>query len=723
MKTPALVRLVLLMFSLLLLAGCSAESKRARALERADGFYKSGDQERARIEYQNVLQGDPDNLVANERLALIWLDRGSPIRAAGYLSKVKTVAPGNLELRLKLAQILLSLGGAAEARREATYVLERTSRFEEAFVLLTESIRNPDDFNAADQILQKVTDKSSVSYLIATANIAILRGDIATAKTHLQRAVARDPKSPEARMALASFYTAQGSPAEARAEFKQGADLSAPNGLARLKYATYLMQTGANGEATEYLKEMVRLAPNYLPSLRALAQISIAERKFEEAQTRIQDIFAKEPFDYEARILRARLHIGQGETKRGIEELEKIGREFPGIGAEKHQLGLAYLQENDIPNAIKALQEAAGRNPDNLEATVLLAQLNLRTNTPQPAAYAMAELLSRRPNFIQGYPVLVEAARAIGKVDLAAQLIARSLALSPKNPQLHFWLGVVKGQEQKLDESRQAFEKALELSPTYAAAEVELVALDLREKKPAEALVRTRKMVAQAPTSALAHFLEGRVLAAQKQWAPAEASVLKALELDPRQPGVYGLLADIYREQKDNPATAARVDALLARRPTDEFAVIVVAQFHGLKNDHARARDVYEGFLKTKPDAVVILNNLASLYDEKLAQPDRALEFARKARQIDPRSPVIADTLGWILYRKKQYEEAAPLLEDAAKGLPNMPEVQYHLGLVQQALGRKDAAIAALKAAVNAPANFAEKETAKRELDKLEGRN
>ena len=165
MKIPVPLRSIFLIASVLVFWGCSAESKRASALERADKYYKSGDRERARIEYQNLLQKAPDDFVANERLALIWLDRGSPIRAARYLSKLKSLAPGTLEHRLKLAQIILSLGNAAEARQEAIAILERSSGFDEALVVLTESVRTPEELKIADRMLQNAADKSTAPVL------------------------------------------------------------------------------------------------------------------------------------------------------------------------------------------------------------------------------------------------------------------------------------------------------------------------------------------------------------------------------------------------------------------------------------------------------------------------------------------------------------------------------------------------------------------------------
>ena len=130
MKSP-LVHLVFVAVLAGLLAGCSAESKRLRLLERADGFYKAGDLERARIEYQNVLQLQPDDLLAHEGLATIWYNRGATLRAVSYYSKVVSLAPGNLDARLKRAQLMALINDqklSPEDRYEARLKLQKLPR-------------------------------------------------------------------------------------------------------------------------------------------------------------------------------------------------------------------------------------------------------------------------------------------------------------------------------------------------------------------------------------------------------------------------------------------------------------------------------------------------------------------------------------------------------------------------------------------------------------------
>lgn len=703
--------------------GCSAESKRAKSLDRADQHLKAKEFEKARIEYQSVLQGDPDNTVANERLAQIWLDRGSPVRAATFLTKLRTLSPGNLEVRLKLARIILALGGVAEARREAVAILERSDNFPDALVLLSDAVRGPEDLKQAEQILEKWQEKASGSYLIAAAKLKAIRGDAEGARGLYLRAVARDLKSSEPRLAYAGFLSDQNQVTEALEECRKAAEIDPTEGRIRLRYAVLLAQTGATSEAKAYLTEMTRQLPDFLPAWRALVELAIAARDYPQAQAFLQALLAKDAADYEGRLLQTRLWLAQGDTKRAIEDLEKFGREFPGLGIEKHQLALAYLQNNDAAAAAKTLQEVVSRNPDNMEAQLQLAGLQLRAGAPQAAGVAMLGVIERRPAYVPAYPILIDALRALGRLDQAVVALERGIKVAPRTYQLHYLLGVVRNQLQKPGDARQSFETVLTLMPGHEGAMAELIGLDLREKNPSAALERARSLVAKAPQSAAAHFLEARVLVARQEWTQAEQVLGTALERDPNLVAAYGLLAECYRARKNDPATLARVTGMLGKHPENEMAVVVAAQFYESIGKADEARGLYEKHLAQKPNAAEVLNNLSNLYATHLKDLDRALETARRARAAAPASPAIADTLGWLLYQKQAYQEALPLLKESAEKLSQLPEVQYHFGMVNLRLGNAEAARAALKLAVAGTSTYAGEEEAKRELAELEKRS
>ena len=75
-----------------------------------------------------------------------------------------------------------------------------------------------------------------------------------------------------------------------------------------------------------------------------------------------------------------------------------------------------------------------------------------------------------------------------------------------------------------------------------------------------------------------------------------------------------------------------------------------------------------------------------------------AEKLIRKARKYEPDSPAIIDSLGWVLHKRGEHEEALVYLEQAYAGFPD-PEVAAHIVEVLAALDRRDEAMERLLAA------------------------
>jgi predicted Zn-dependent protease len=721
-RLPLVVRITLVVTLAALFGACSKESRKERALERASTAYRAGEYEKARIEYQNVLQSFPDDSIANERLALIWYDRGATVRSMAYFSRLNLQIPANQPLRLKRARLLFNLGRVAEARREAEAVLRTSSNVPEALVLLTDTIRERDDFKAADEALQKFPDKNSVWYHLASANVQMLRGDAAGARTALQRALALDAKSPEAHAAMARFHTSQNNPTQALAEHKTAAELAPLRSPIRLAYISYLAQTGALADAVAALKELTQKAPDYLPAWRALAQVAMQERRFDDALALLQNVLKQDGSDVDTLILRSRILLAKGDAKAAIAELTQFGAALPGLGVEKHTLALAHLQNQDQASAITALEQTVAQFPENAEAILLLAQLNLRAGKPQPVAEAMAALVNKRPDLIQGYLLLIEAASAIGRLEPLAQSLVANLPNASNKAQLNYILGLVRLRQAKPAEARQSFEAALSAAPDLIMAAIELVGLDLKDGKTDAAVARAQAVVTKHPKLAAGHLLVSRAHAARKDWPAAQTAALAAADLAPNDPGVYSTVAAAFLPALDQPGVFERIEAFLGKHIAQPMAALFGGQVYSGTKDYAKARVVYEKHLAANPASSAVMNNLANLFADQLNNLDRGLELARKARELDPASPAIADTLGWLLHRKNDSRAALPLLQEAAKGLPENPEIQYHLGMVSLAAGDNAGALSALKAAAGSRFEFAGKTEAQAKLAELEQR-
>src|SRR5262249_7870729 len=104
------------------------------------------------------------------------------------------------------------------------------------------------------------------------------------------------------------------------------------------------------------------------------------------------------------------------------------------------------------------------------------------------------------------------------------------------------------------------------------------------------------------------------------------------------------------------------------------------------------------------------------LNSERLGRLDAAYDLARKARELLPNAPHTADTLGWILFKRGEYDNALRLLQEGAGKLPELAQIQFHLGMAHYMLGEEGQARESLQKAAGSEQDFPEKDEARRRL-------
>jgi tetratricopeptide (TPR) repeat protein len=136
-------------------------------------------------------------------------------------------------------------------------------------------------------------------------------------------------------------------------------------------------------------------------------------------------------------------------------------------------------------------------------------------------------------------------------------------------------------------------------------------------------------------------------------------------------------------------------------------------------NQIAKAGEHLKILLAKKPDDPTYNNDLGYIWADHDMNLDEAEQMIRKALDEDKKQRLKAnpdmkpeeakdnaaylDSLGWVLFKKKKYQEAKPILLQAVEDKEAQHiEIYDHLGDVHIALGEKEAAIAAWKKGMDA---------------------
>jgi tetratricopeptide (TPR) repeat protein len=354
--------------------------------------------------------------------------------------------------------------------------------------------------------------------------------------------------------------------------------------------------------------------------------------------------------------------------------------------------------------------------PGQIDASIALANLNLRTGDPVAAISLLKPLVAQRPDSAQARLLLAEAYRSQNNLENALAVYRQLEEDFPGNAQTSLMTGLVLLKQNQPADARQAFTEALERAPGLIPALEQLVALDLQDKQLDTATQRVETELTRNPNSAGAHLLLGRICMQKPDTTRAETEFKKAIELQPDSTEANYRLAQLYMGSKEQEKALINLHAIVGRNPKDIGALMLIGLIYEQQKNYSGARDAYEKILVVNSRYINALNNVACLYSERFNEPEKALAAAQKARELLPQEPHTADTLGWILFKKGQYRWALNLLTESAAKLPDQPEVQYHLGMARYMLGLDEPARQALQHALDLSTDFTGSAETKRRL-------
>jgi tetratricopeptide (TPR) repeat protein len=266
-------------------------------------------------------------------------------------------------------------------------------------------------------------------------------------------------------------------------------------------------------------------------------------------------------------------------------------------------------------------------------------------------------------------------------------MLTGAVALNPHAAFAYYLRGVSRLEQRKFDLALADFAKILELNPQdymgyYAQG------LLLRDKgDAAQAVALFDKALQLSPGSFSSHFNRGLAYADLGQHEKAEVDFTRAIEM-------VKPLGEIEPEEQDwqDQMTIAYLNRALARarQPSRYSEALADA-------DHARA-DWSKPF-KWNPDgALKALNDLAwflaTCPDVRFRDPARAVELAKKAIELAPKSGTRWNTVGVAHYRAGNWQAAVSALEKSialSKGHHYCIDA-FFLAMAYWQQGRKDEA-------------------------------
>jgi|UPI00036ED5B2 predicted Zn-dependent protease len=500
--------------------------------------------------------------------------------------------------------------------------------------LASKAALNDGDFNTAHMFLKTLAKRSKeIEPQLALARLYIEVNQGAKASALLQPWLAAFPITSstlehEDAVSLLQLYArslqVQGKVAEAITVLETALDNNPKLQSSRVYLVQLLLQAKQLTRAALIVQEALAQRESAI-MLNLQTDIALRQNNMKLARHSIIRLEALKPNDEQVVILRSGIEARSGHPKQAEAVLRSFLTRHPDALRVAHGLGQLLIQQKRLDDAISVYQAMLQYGEATVEIYSTLSLLHYEKKHYHKAAEALTE----------------------------------ALRLEPENDMFHFYLAVNQDLLGELDAARLHYGRVSEDHERYAMSQLRIAAIDMQQKKLAEA--------------------EQRLLALLKEKADfADAWVMLS--------GLY-LKQELYQKMLDHTQEALQLkpipNSLLLNR---------AAAFDHFKRYQEMDQSI-QTLLQQSPNDAEALNFLAYSLAERGERLDEAEGYAQRALKQQPDNGFYLDSLAWIYYQRGLYAKAVKLQRHALSKVEDIDPVMFeHLGDMLWKQGKQQAA-------------------------------
>jgi len=424
---------------------------------------------------------------------------------------------------------------------------------------------------------------------------------------------------------------------------------------ARQTLIAVLLQQGKNEQAMQEMDGLLTQTNELHPQqLLLLARMLRREENQEAAVQLLEKVIAKRGERPDALYLYAQLLEEQGNLPKATEMYRKLVALEPANPKFITTYTQLLVKQDKFTEVLAFLQKTVAKFPDQSQWRLLYVRLLLEQGQGEEAKRHMAKLLADTPEDPDLRMTMALLAIKMDDWPSAKKHLRKLLEFRQEADIARYLLGELEEDQGNWEEAMRWF-RQVEPGQHYFAAQGRMVGILLEQRKEDDALQLLRKTKAEDQEEELA------LLA-------MEAEILTRID-------------------KKEDALAA-YNAYLAKNPDTTDALYQ----RGLFAERLDRLDILEQDLRRvialEPENVEAMNALGYTLADRTDRYEEAYQLIQTALTKKPTAFHILDSMGWVLYRMKQYDKALTYLRQAYEKNPD-PEVAAHLGEVLWVQGQK----------------------------------
>jgi tetratricopeptide (TPR) repeat protein len=450
---------------------------------------------------------------------------------------------------------------------------------------------------------------------------------------------------------------------------------------------------GKDQSAFLILKHALNLDSKDVETRGMIARLLAQQGNFRAAENEYRTILSIDSTSMEAYYQLALLHLRKNEPSKAIAMYRQILRHSREFDPQIY-LGLSelYMDQKQYPEA-----ESVYRKLVDIDSTEALGYFGLGMVKSAMKDSARAEFYYLQA--LELKPGMTDARERLGELYIEGRHWEKALALfregiKTDSANVSNWLSIGDLYRQRGDSSRafESFKAVQERFPKQWQPSLSLGRMLMDSGKSRDAFEQFKRVVELSPRNFWGLLLGGISLVHQDSLSSSLSWLENALELNPEDAlgnYYYGtVLSQLNRAEEAIP----HLRSALKTRSNWVSAITALAGAYESVKDYKLADSLYTTAIRLDSANALVLNNYGYSLSVRGVRLEEAAGMARKAVGRDPENGAYQDTMGWILFRMGDYENARPYLEKAFKLRGNSADVVEHLGDLYDKLQMKQEA-------------------------------
>ena len=508
-----------------------------------------------------------------------------------------------------------------------------------------------------DEAVERPTVKRSFTadslYGLLVAELAGGRGDLDTALEQLL-AVARESRDPRVAERAARTARYLGRNDEAREAAERWVALQPRSRSARAMIARVHLERGDEQAAAEHMRALIAVSEDRELGLREVAALTSRVEQPETARAALQRLLEFHPESPVLHYAIAHQAAEAGDADGALAAVAEALALDPDY-SRAHLLRAEVLADGgDGEAALEGLAEARERLPDDRDLALGEVRLLVAERAHERAIGVMQEVFEAFGDDRQLVNELARTALHIGVLDDARIYFQRQLAMNGRGDEARYYLGRIAERQGDCDEAMSHYIRVSGRQHGFEAQQRFAVCL---------------ADVGRSDEARL-HFERLR----------------HAYDSDEAQRALVRTQAEIERNAGEPEQALGVVSAALEDHPEDDEIRYMRALIAAESGAFETARDDLEQMLERNPDAPHLQNALGYTLADEGVELERAHRLIAQALAQRPVDAAILDSMGWVLYRKGEKQEALTYLRRAWERAGDA-EIGAHLGEVLWSLG------------------------------------